>query len=511
MDLKYESAVPKAAKQARVIYIINEPDSFSDKLTLATLQGLTANISDEQIFINNGGYSKYSRYIQSEWNCLTPAMINGEKVTLESVLDYYKKSVSGYILCSEDKKSDSGNVAISLAGVLNAVVVTPKNEKLCKELGMKCLIDVRNKDDKWLRSSKYWQQLNKNVAVEQPLEMAPKLVDYAVMSKAYFSFYNGNDPKAHTEKYRFINDGGIVFGYNNTLGEFDTVDTLSKLNLQLIPSDHAYNLSVLSGFRADGIKQKEYSYNTDGTNKHTVCILMSDGDNVQWLLNDFATSQKWYANSNRGKVNLGWGIAPTSVDLMAPMNAYLFDNMNPGEEFVAQLSGLGYTFPSRWSSEQRKQMAEKLSEYMYRTNISYAEILDDDGLKKDILADFTAQKNIDGLFYIDYENYAGKNGEIVWTNNKPTVSAKYRLWADLKDGTIDKIAKSINSADTDAKSRNAYSFIIVHAWSGLSGEKLVPNGNTLDAVKKLIDSFDENVEVVTPSVFMDRIISNEVK
>ena len=499
VELNYESSVPKAQKQARVMYVMDEPNSFSEKLTIATLQGIIANVSDEQIFINNGGYSKYSKYIQEEYDCLTPTMIDGKAATVSSALKHFKKYLSGYILCSDDSNSESGSVAVSLAGILNAVVVTPKNEKVCKELNLKCLLDVSKKNDNWLRSSQYWNKLNKDVAVEQPLNMAPKLV------------YNGKKAAEHSKKYEFLNDGGFIFGYNNVLGEFDTVNSISKQNLQLIPSDHAYNLSTLSGFKADTIKQKEFDYNLDGNNKHTVCIMMSDGDNVQWILNDFATSNKWYGNANRGKINLGWGIAPTAIDLIAPMNAYLFDNMAAGDEFVAQLSGLGYTFPSRWNQSERKSMAAKLSEYMFRTNVKYAEILDDAGMKKDVLSDFTEQKYIKGLFYIDYANYAGNKGDIIWTNNKPTVSAKYRLWAGIDDGSIKKIASKINNTSTDPKNKNSYSFIIVHAWSGLNGDKLVANGNTMDAVKKLIDSFDDDVEVVTPSVFMDRIVSNDVK
>ena len=40
------------------------------------------------------------------------------------------------------------------------------------------------------------------------------------------------------------------------------------------------------------------------TNRHTVSFLMSDGDNVQWTMGPWSTSDSWYGNKDRGKVPL---------------------------------------------------------------------------------------------------------------------------------------------------------------------------------------------------------------
>lgn len=512
MDYVFDSAVPKAAKQATSLYLIGEPSSFSDKMTLATLQGLVANQYEDQILMQAGAYDNYKSYLTKNWNCKVETKVDGKNVTIANLLAHYKDGLAGYILASDDSASDSGNVAISLAGILGAVVVTPKNQQLCDDLGLTCIFDATDKDDAWLRASEYWAQLNTDVAVEQPLNMAPKLVDYAVMCKAYFSFYNGRNAEEHQQKYRYLNDNGIIMGYNNTLGEYDTVASLSKVNLQMIPSDHAYNLSTLSGFQTAIFDQKTAVTDGEAGKKiHTVCIILSDGDNLQWLTNDFTTSSKWWANNNRGKFFMGWGLPATAIDMVAPMHAYLYDSMTMRDEFIMQLSGLGYTFPSKWTSAARREMAAKLAEYMVRSDLHYAEILDDNGLNERVVSDFTRQEGIDGLFYIDYSNYAGMKGQILWTNNKPTVAARYRLWANTNDGAIASIARSINYASTDPTKASSYSFIIVHAWSGLSGGNLVDSGNTMEAVAKLVKSFDKSVEVVSPSEFMKRIVANHAQ
>ncbi len=506
------SRVLPAPVRAKTVYLISDPPSFADKLTLGTLQGIAALKCEDQIMVEIGAFDLFRRALTADFGCKVKINVDGRAVTVASLLEHYLPVLDGYILAAPEQTSPSGSVAVSLAGILNAVAVTPANEKICKDLGMRMLLDAREKDDAWLRGSEYWDKLSRSVAVEQPLSLAPKLIDYAVFRGAYFSFYDGHDREEHAKKYAFLDKGAIVLGFNNTLGEYDTVLSLSRLDLQLIASDHAYNLATLSGFSAPPLKQKRISEpEEEGGNVHTVCFLLSDGDNLQWVLNDFATSERWFASPDRGSFAMGWGLPALTADLASPMAAYLYDRMTKKDEFVLQISGLGYTFPSRWDRESRLEMTDALARVMRSSDLRFAAILDDGGFEESVLSDFTSQSGIDGLFYIDYFDYAGMKGRTLWTNGKPAVSARYRLWAGFEDSSIEYVAEKINAAPKDPRSIDSYSFVTVHAWSGLSGDKLTAWGNPVSAVKKLIGSLDPSVEVVTPSVFMDRIIRNRAE
>lgn len=507
-EVLVDSRFPKA-KKAEIIYLMNQPSGVSDGLLAASLQGLAAKHSTEQIFLKAGAFDFYKPYIEKNWNTTISTTIGSKTVNLQNLAEHYKDHIKGYILCSMNEGHDSIDVAVSLAGILDCVIATKANRKMLENLGYECVLDVSECDDNWLRESEYWDKLSREIAFEQPSSMAPKLVDYAVLCGSYFNFYDGRNSNEHKKMYEFLDDNAVVFGYNNTLGEFDTVKSFSEINIQMIPSDHACNIATLSGFPMQELKQKtEYDADVNAENVHTVCFLMSDGDNMQWIVNDFSTTQKWYGSPLRGTFDMGWGVPPTSVDLIAPMANYLYDNMTARDEFVMELSGIGYTFPSKWKQEARLEMTAQLADYMKRSDLRFAEILDDNGFNEKTMSDFTVQDGIDGLFYIEYSNYAGKNGKIIWTNGKPAVSAKARLWADLGDGQIKTIASRINKASTDVTSEKAYSFIIVHAWSGMKDGKLSPSGNTMEAVQALIAEFNENVEVVTPGEFMDRLIKN---
>ncbi len=499
--------LPKAT-EAEVLYLMSQPSDFSDRLAIASLQGLVARSSSEQIFLRSGAYDFYVPYIESEYGCRVEEALNGEELTLRTATAYFKDVLKGYILCADDDTDPSVNVAISLAGVLDCIIATPSTKDMLEELGLTCVLDVTDKNDQWLRDSEYWDQLSRRVAVEQPCSMTPRLADYAVMCGAYFNYYDGNRAGEHKRMYQHLTDNAVVLGYNNDFGEYDTVKSLSEINVQLIPSDHAFNLSVHSGFTLTDPTQKTAA-TSDGEveNVHTVCFILSDGDNMQWIINDYSTTDRWFSSPLRGQFNMGWGLPTAAGDMIAPMVSYLYDQMTEKDEFIMQLSGIGYTFPSLWEKEQRQILAANVAQYMERSGLRYMEILDTNGFNSKYLEDFTAEDGIEGIFYIDYANYASAGGNIIWTNGKPTVSARYRLWADT-EFTPETLSAALNQSSTDVTSKNGYSFVIVHAWSGMKDGQFGSGGSAVEAVAAVIAGLEEHVEVVTPSEFMERIKAN---
>lgn len=81
---------------------------------------------------------------------------------------------------------------------------------------------------------------------------------------------------------------------------------------------------------------------------HTVTFVMTDGDNLQWLLSDFATDPNFWASPARGTVPLGWTVAPVTADLAPSVLSHLYasasrpTNATRGsDQFVAAASGCG--------------------------------------------------------------------------------------------------------------------------------------------------------------------------
>lgn len=511
-DLPTILPVITVAPNKATTLLLTKAVSGANGVTLGTLQGLAAKHSETQILLRAHSWSLYLPYMQSAGATVCEKDENGKDWTLATLLAYYASDLSGYILSSDESLS----VAISLSGLLNAVVVQPSNEQTAISAGLTMVMDVRNRDDGWLRSSEYFSQLSRKVAVEQPASMAHKLVDYAVMAGAYFNFYDGNNTDEHTAMFDFLDDGATLLGWNNTLGEYETVKSLSGINACLVPADHAYNLSTLSSFFAEGSVNKSLyaseeadQSHVENDNVHTVCIVMSDGDNLQWTLNDYVKKTYWYSSALRGGFAMNWGLPALFGDLALPLMQYYADQQTSQDEFIMQLSGLGYTFPSNWDEAAKRNMAQTLAETMQKRGMKYMNILDDHGFTEQNMDAFTSQKGIEGIFYTDYANYAGYKGDILWSNGVPVVSARYRLWNSIGGCDPESIANSVNNAPTSVYTEEGYTFIIVHAWSGLDAEgNFVANGDTMAAVAKLISLLDSDVEVVSASEFMNRIKDN---
>ena len=491
---------PKAAAEAKTLLLTSVPGDGS-ALTLASMQGLLANVSEKNLLFRAGEYEKWLPYTEAE---TVPTQPDGSPWDLSSLLREFASFFDGYILCDEK----SAGIALSLARQKNSVAALPDWEDAVRAAGLTMTADVRGMDDLRFRLTPEFRKLRRDVAFEQPAAFAPRLVDYAVMCGAYV-WYDGEAvfQPAHDNMFRFLNDDALVFGYNNDLGEYRTVSSFSALNACLIPADHAYNLSVLSGFPGADARQKTNAAGAAGG--RTVCLLMSDGDNLQWFLNSYDDASH-FGSPVRGSFPFAWGVPASAADLAAPVLQRYYDKMDENDAFVLSLSGLGYTFPSKWRNRAAlERMTDTLKQKMERLDTRELLVLDDGGFGSAALDTLLTGTGAGGLFYIDYSDYAGLQGGMRFVDGKPIVSARYKLWNGAPGCSPEEIAAAVNALPADPKNPDSYAFIIVHAWSGLDGGgNLVEGGDTMAAVERLVNALDDDTCVVTPARFMERIAQN---
>jgi len=506
---------------ATTIYEVRQeewlPYSNADCLLIGTLQGLTTKHSTEQILLSDNGNRSYLRYMLEKLGATWNETVDGKQPTLENLLSYYadKDVYKGYILCTEQNR-ESVYVAVSVAGLLDGVVVTEENKHKLDDLGFTCLLDVSDKDDAWLRASEYWDQLSKDVAVERCYadyvvghRGVPALIDFAVLNGAYYTLYEGYVEAEHSAHFEYLNDGAFLFGWYIPIGEGPLVASLGMINASIIPSDNLRNLSVLSGFPIESIEQDRYcDASVDAENVHTVTFIYSDGDNMWWhVQGGFTAGDAWF---NYGKecgedglfrynptreYDIGWGVPATSIDLMGPTLSYLYEIKTDHDEFIMSLNGTGYSYVSRWDEKARNEMTEELADYMDRTDLRYMVMLDDSGWNEEFLSDYTEHDAIEGIFYVGSDN---QNGNVLWTNGKPTVGCRSGFTGGY-DGGYNEILRWI-SRDTlsvNPKKSRSYSMYYMGAWCTYQ-----------NVLNDFVAALPDNVEVVTPSEFMDRMVAN---
>ncbi len=490
---------PKAAVEAKTLLLTNVPGDGA-ALTLASMQGLLADRSETNLLFRDGRYVKWLPYTDAETVAAQP---DGAPWDLPALLEKFAPYFDGYILCDPD----SAGIALSIAKQKNSIAVLPEYEAAAQAAGLSLTKDVRGMSDLQFRLTPEFRALRRDVAFEQPTAFAPRLVDYAVMCGAYMWYDKDALQAEHTNAFRFLNDGALVFGYNNDLGEHATVSSFSRLNACLVPADHAHNLSVLSGFPSAAVRQKTDAAAEPGG--RTVCLLMSDGDNLQWFLNSYDDASH-FGSSVRGDFPFAWGIPASAADLAAPMLERYYDEMSANDAFVLSLSGLGYTFPSRWTNRLAlNHMADTLRRKMEATDTHALLVLDDGGFNSTVQNTLLRRTGADGIFYIDFHGYADLQGKTRFVDGRPVVSARYRLWNGTPGCSPEEIAAAINAQPADPKNPDSYAFVIVHAWSGLDGDgNFVEGGDTMAAVQRLVGLLDENTRLVSPAQFMDRLAEN---
>jgi hypothetical protein len=285
-------------------------------------------------------------------------------------------------------------------------------------------------------------------------------------------------------------------------------------------------------------------------NTHAVTFVLSDGDNMSWLLFDCPVNDRWFASPARGQVPLGWGMAPALAELAPGVVQWYYAAANAAEipnpknqipkksqepnlkfqnteafcagdslgfgickrqrvcdHFVAGPSGNGYFYPSLMPPGALAAHCAELNRLMGFADLRLVQIIDNDALGRTDLWDaYLSQPNIDGLIYFDYAPYDKHRGRITWARGKPVVSAAMQLWgpgdhastpAKPSRNSPDAIVARLNKAPRDPYSENGYSLVVVHVWT-----------HTVADIAALAARLDPGVEVVAPDEFFRRVQTN---
>ncbi len=476
-----------ASQVPDTLFVIDEGHfTPAQRLTIETLQGILAQKKPVLYRLIPGGYTLWLSDLQEKYGV---ALDHSFETDFKGLLTHFKNRISGYILCSLNDAST--NVALSLCGIRTAVTATPETQPELEALGIPLLQDVRGKTTDTLLQN-FGDAFTPDLVFFQKPSKCLNLADYTIFSKGLTFFSNEKDPIFERVLGRSAS-GGALLGWGND--EFQLVSQSSRRNFWVHAADWSLNLSTLTNFAVD-LTQKppvdSLAYTRE--NVHTVCFLMTDGDNIQWLLNDFDTNPRWYASPSRGQVNLGWGMSPAMAEL-APtvLNRFYAEasrSASGSDYFVAASSGLGYMYPERFPN--LTAFAKLTAAFMEKADLHIVNIIGNSP-SESALKPYLKQKQIDAIFYYAYSNYSAGNGGIWWLNDKPVICGRYNLWQGFETPT--SLAEKLNRLPRDVRSVKGYSLIPVHVWS-----------NGVSQVVECVRHLQPDVDVVTPDVFVKRIV-----
>lgn len=512
--------------------------SFSDIKEynlVQSLSGLAAkavNVGelDEMIWTNIDNDS-YDEWFDRMIDRLQPEN-RGEFQPWELVTRYHERGIiDGYVLyrlTTDGSLDQSLNVATVMAGLKKGILIEESQVEQATELDLPLLYDARGKVPKDI-FPEVKDQINRNFVLAQHPSKG-NVRDLAIAHDAMV-FYDTQE--LGDELMEHLKPASAVLGWN-TGSEFEHTALPSRWGNFNIPSDWSHNLSLLLADTENVHLKKvktldpgQIDWDEEGS-FHS--FIMSDGDNVQWMMNNFFHSENYWANSNNGKFPFGWTAPPVHLSEMTPEVYHYMVETQPDHTSIIEYM-YGYQYPDLFAinRENRESLlvdfAKKINKRMKATGTKVFGFIVEDTDSENALEAYRIYareiEDLTGMFAVQYAPYSGGDGRIYWVQNKeginiPVISAKYSLWANLREqyesgGNPGQIAEAIN--DDAIENSESMNWTVVHAWSYFTknSDGTFSDGQNegakmgLTPVAWTIEELDSSINVVTPEELIWRI------
>lgn len=100
-------------------------------------------------------------------------------------------------------------------------------------------------------------------------------------------------------------------------------------------------------------------------------IIVSDGDNIGFLVNVLATGRYWL-HPERGKVPVGWTVNPWMARLAPHRAWFLYDTASRNDCFLSGVAGAGYLEPMVASPGDLQALAAEVKPFVERLGLTSA-------------------------------------------------------------------------------------------------------------------------------------------
>ena len=275
-----------------------------------------------------------------------------------ALLRRFSQDISGYILCdsasgSGGPGSDNGSmhVAVGLAGILAAIVVTPSTAALAKAAGLTMMLDART-----LSLGEAYERYSANYSTallfNQQHANLEHTTDLAVYVRAFALYDSTLTMPLSQRALARLDPISAVIGWAS---EVDFVTSASRHGHQVLCSDFTTNVPVYSNFAPPRLlpppPPAECGAPPDSA-RHTVAFMFTDGDSITWDLGDFASPAfDWWGSAARGRAPITWTFQPTLQELHPHFLAWVHSTRAKGDVLIGGPSGAGYTYLDQVSRE----------------------------------------------------------------------------------------------------------------------------------------------------------------
>lgn len=508
---------------------INETETMQGlqyHLLCQSLAGLTNRMveegkSDVAVWLyDHGGKASYkvSKQALEDMGICEQGVQNGLELacsdyeSVDSLRVQLKGFFDGYVLTDVKNNPESGIVASVASHVYNSIIVDVRDKEYFEKAGYSMKYDATHKTtlDAW---HEFKDKCNNEALVIMPVQTG-ELREFAIKNNLFVLNLNKKqgDPRSGQnvdlleEVLAWLQPNVPVYGWEQGVSEDQFVARISKSGHPMIPCDWSYNHSLTSLLyteRQQPVQAQSFNpkFIDFGKKRNYVSFFLSDGDNIQWMMQDFATS--FYDVPEAIEVKMSYGLPVSTLSMMAPAQLHNLMNLRRDECSVLEMLGGGYYYIDTYSqnnnrNDNLKVAAERLAVSMRRYHVGLLGVMAMDvksvASKEAYQAFVDANDRLEGIIALQYSPYAGGGGEVFWVTNKngydiPVITVRYSLWDRIheREGSPDFIASKLK-AEAQVES---FSAICVHAWSRFEG-----NAHGAAAARLCAGKLDGRFEVV---------------
>lgn len=421
--------------------------NFDEMLAAITLQGAynqlqTATriytiqpLEDSVFWLNNA----IPKNISVNW--LNNLSSSGGLETLGLLLRQFGRYIRGAIVY-DPKNIATINVATTMAGIDDAMVISPSLKSYAESFGIKILADLSSYH--WKTDIDAYEWAVKNLLPETNTKMLIMLEpniygylrDYAVASKSFVFWFS---PNQHPSLFSKILDhtpvNTPIMGYIPDEGP--DVAALSKLGHFLNASDYFSNESVWASMPSpEYLTQTKPEAVKAEPNTVYLSFMVSDGDNSQYVQHQMM--HNWQLNSEQlnpflSKVPIGWTMPPGMIEFAPTIIEYYYNHLSTIDEIDAGPCGVGYA--TDMSGNNLVEFAKLSGEFMKRDDMPVVVYWG----KESALDTYAINSNVSGIWW--YNTY------------------KYKLVDNTgifgqTNGYISSISEMVNTIESQVKAAN---------------------------------------------------------
>ena len=427
-----------------------------------------------------------------------------EIATADEALTLFSKHAKGYVVWDKTVGA-SLNVAFTIAGLQDAVVVSEELIPLVEKHGLKQIDDLRGdftgmSDAEIYQDSydKYWEQCSHDKIMllggHRGRTMQPAVADWGIQNKMFFHDLSAN-PK-HPEElaltkriYKQMAPSSFVFGWH-PYGKDTEEQATTLLSSFGFKMEGLHNLPNLS-FNSQFTFTKGFKF----TNNHRVArdakLMAEEKVYISFVQSDSIGIGVW-TKPGRGKLPFGWQVTMNWSKFSPAALEYFHESATPNDYFIGGLSGPGYMYPNHIPADRFPLLMAEAREMMELLDERIMEIMDNSAADGNVGNTDLTKETVDRYYeafpdVLGFINGYGPARTRDLRDTRPMIS--YDYYIDPKrprDAVTDDLNELIS-----LNSKRPY-FLLVH----------VRESNDVNSLVQVTKELTGPIEIVPIDVFL---------